>query len=136
VRSFLLALPLFALLAQATDRPVESPHRAGPAGLEGWTLNWALPDKNQGRAAFTLVIARKGHILRRIEGGPTIWQWIFLSDGKHVALESGPLHFSMSCVLVDIASGKEVGSYDCYNHEGEPDEPAWAKELENSNADN
>jgi hypothetical protein len=54
---------------------------------------------------------------------------MFTPDGKQVAYESGPLHFSMSCVLVDIATGKQVGYFDCFQEL--PDgAPAWVKTLE------
>jgi len=35
----------------------------------------------------------------------------------------------MTCRLIEIPSGKQIGEYDCY-HELEPDAPAWVKDLE------
>lgn len=68
-----------SLVSQTKDKPTESEHRTGPHGLEGWTLESPLPDSNYGdeRFAFTLVLARNGHRLRRIEGDPIIWKWMF-----------------------------------------------------------
>jgi hypothetical protein len=55
----LLALALAAIVAsQASraDKPTESVHVPGPDGLEGWTLNWPVPDLGYGdeRFAFSL----------------------------------------------------------------------------------
>ncbi len=138
VRSIFVAPLLFAgvLLAGAAqaadDRPVESPHVAGPHGLEGWTLNSPLPDnQNAGeRYPFTLVIARNGKALRKIPGDAFIWHWIFWDDGRKVAYEAGPLHFSLQCNLYDLAKGRVIASFDCFH--GIPDNaPAWLDALEN-----
>jgi hypothetical protein len=115
-------------LAGAPERPTESPHRPGSNGLEGWTLNYEV--EGQGKLPTALVLARRGQIIRRIDGEPFVWKWIFLSDGKRVALEAGPLHFSMECVLVDIASGKEIEDYNCFSDPLSTDTPAWVKTLE------
>ncbi len=137
------ALNCFALIAlltafsaarpQASPQaqvPVESEHRAGSRDMEGWTLNSTIPDQPQGKFAFTLVLARKGRVLREIKGEPIIWDWIFWDEGRRVAYETGPLHFAMQCKLVDIASGREVASIDCFH--GLPDNPpAWLDALEN-----
>jgi hypothetical protein len=73
-----------------------------------------------------LVIARHGKVVRRIDGSPFVWR--FQADGRRVAYETGPLHFSMMCVLADIQSGKELERVDCYR----PPEhmPRWVEELE------
>ena len=67
------------LFAQASDKPEESKHRTGPHGLEGWTLDSPAPDSGYGdeRFAYTLVLARNGRVLQRIEGDPIIWSWTF-----------------------------------------------------------
>ncbi|MFZ0394459.1 MAG: hypothetical protein WCF17_22630 [Terracidiphilus sp.] len=139
MRSIFVAALIFAgvLLAGAAqaadDRPVQSPHIAGPHGLEGWTLNWPLPDnQNAGeRYPSTLVIARNGKVLRKIEGGGFVWNWIFWDDGRKVAYESGPLHFGLACNLYDLAKGRDVASFDCFH--GIPDNaPAWLQALESS----
>jgi len=67
------------LISQPKDKPIESEHRTGPHGLEGWTLKYPWPDSNYGheRFAFSLLLARSGHRFRRIEGEPIIWKWIF-----------------------------------------------------------
>lgn len=115
------------LLAQT-----RSPHRRGPHGLEGWTLNEIVEGvEGQGPLPVDLVLARNGRVIRRISDGPFIWKWIFLPSGRQVAYETGPLHFGLSCVLVDINSGKRVADYDCFH--GIPDDaPRWLDLLENT----
>ena len=112
-------------------KPTESEHTKGPHGLEGWTLNSPVPGSNYGdqRFAFTLVLARNGRLLHRVQGDPIIWNWMFWSDGRQVAYETGPFHFSMSCVLIDTASGRRVDMIDCWQ-ELHADAPDWAKALE------
>jgi hypothetical protein len=104
----------------------------GPNGLVGWKVTFAL-EENQEEVSDSLVIARNGTRLRKVHGDPLIWSWMFLDDGKSIAFESGPLHFGMACVLLDIASGKELQRVDCFHY---PDHapaggwPAWITKLE------
>lgn len=129
-----LAAPALPQITPSKDKPTESEHRQGPNGLEGWTLNWTLPDPSpygDEKFAFTLVLARNGHVIRKIEGDPIIWRWMFRADGQQVAYETGPLHFDMTCVLADIKSGRALSSYDCY-HELPADAPEWVKTLEST----
>ena len=129
IACFLLACGVVLPRAQQDDL-VESPHVAGPCGLEGWTLSGPIPDDSSHEDyPFTLVIARQGKIWRRIAGGAFVWNWIFWDDGRKVAYESGPLHFGMSCNLYDLASGRILHSVDCWR--GIPDNaPAWLQALE------
>lgn len=78
-----------------------------------------------------LVLARNGRIVRRISDGPFIWRWIFIAGGKQVAYETGPLHFSMTCVLLDNQTGKRLADYDCFGALP-ADAPDWLKQLEAS----
>ena len=126
---FLFAVAANAQAPSSPEQPTQSEHRAGPDGLEGWTLNEIIPDHPNERFPMTLVIARKGHVLRKIAGDGFVWNWIFWADGKQVAYESGPLHFGMACILADVATGKRLASYDCFH--GIPENaPAWLKALE------
>ena len=122
-----ISLPL---VSQTTDKPIESEHRTGPHGLEGWTLEYLLPDSNyrDEHFAFTLVLARNGHRLRRIAGDLIIWKWMFWADGQQVAYETGPLHFGMACVLADVKTGRKLEIFDCY-HKLPPNVPAWVTAL-------
>jgi hypothetical protein len=112
-----------------TGKPTESHHQAGPNGWEGWTLNYVIPDLDPEETyPTTLVLAHRGHVVRRIAGEPFIWEWIFWSDGGQVAYTTGPLHFGMQCVLKDIISGQELGSVDCF-HDLPADAPVWARRV-------
>jgi hypothetical protein len=127
----ILLFAAFARPQSATpaDNPTPSEHCAGPNGLEGWTLLSPLPDSPQEKYPFTLVIARKGRIIRRIDGHPFVWRWLFWNNGRQVAYESGPLHFGLQCTLASVATGKTLATYDCFH--GVPESaPDWLKVLE------
>ncbi|MGB6690875.1 MAG: hypothetical protein WBE76_23830 [Terracidiphilus sp.] len=136
-RSRLLNLSVVLLVAlmawpqepPPAEKPVESERRKGPGGLEGWTLLSSIPNDATQQYAFTLVLARSGHVVRRISGDPLVWNWMFRADGKQVAYESGPLHFGMSCILADIESGRQLATFDCY-HKLPDNAPDWVVKLE------
>ena len=128
ISMLLLAGTALAQTSRA-DKPIESAHRAGPNGLEGWTESFPLADGQSVPAS--LVIAQRRHVIRRIEGDPFIWRWMFWENGKQVAYETGSLHFNMACTLVDIASGRQLANLDCYRELAE-DAPVWAKALQNA----
>ncbi len=126
---------LFAVLAPgqdnpgAADHPTESVHRHGPNGFEGWTLDYTVEGHGDERFPMTLVIARNGHVLHRIDGEPFVWKWIFWANGRQVAYEAAPFHFSLDCVLADSKTGRRLASYDCFH--GIPENaPDWLKALE------
>ncbi len=54
---------------------------------------------------------------------------MFQDDGKSVAFESGPLHFAMACVLIEIASGKELERVDCFRYPDKPPAGGWPQWL-------
>ncbi|HUY82682.1 MAG TPA: hypothetical protein VMU92_13230 [Acidobacteriaceae bacterium] len=124
---------LVAISAQSQTTPVtggprESKHQKGPNGLEGWTLKYTVPDHTESYSEI-LVISRKGHILRKIKGQPFIWRWMFQDDGRSIAYETGPLHFEDDCYLVDLTTGKQLATYDCYRWQP-PNPPSWVIKLE------
>ena len=126
----LFALSLSALAQSARDdKPTESAYLTGPAGLEGWTLDYPFPDRPEDRYPHVLVVSRKGRVIRKITGQHYIWNWIFWSEGRQVAYEDGPPHFVMRCILADVATGRQLANIDCF-HELPPDSPLWAKTLE------
>jgi hypothetical protein len=129
--ALIIAAVATSQVAPSSNQPTESEHRPGPNGLEGWTLNLPVPDSSYGdeRFAFTLVIARHRHVIRRISGDPIIWKWIFWADGRQVAYETGPFHFGMTCFLIRLSDGHRLDSYDCY-HYLPPAEPDWVKALD------
>jgi hypothetical protein len=113
---------IFLLVASAAypqtvprKRPTDSQHRNGPDGLEGWTLNYTIPDRPGQQYPEVLVLARRGGIIRRIPGSPFVWNWIFWAGGRQIAYETGPLHFGMLCTLADIPTRRELASYDCFH---------------------
>jgi hypothetical protein len=126
---FLVAATAIPQSGQPTDKPTATEHRAGPNGLEGWTLNSPIPDHPGETFPFTLVIARNGRVIRKIDGDPFVWQWIFWNNGRQVAYESGPLHFGLQCILVSLTTGKQLASYDCF-HGVPANAPVWLKTLE------
>jgi hypothetical protein len=115
------------------EKPEESEHIQGPNGLKGWTENWPIEGSGYGdqKLPTTLVVARNGHILRRIEGDGFVWNWIFWADGRQVAYESGPLHFGLACALYDLKKGRELSRVDCY-HDLPQNAPAWVRALESA----
>jgi hypothetical protein len=68
-------------------------------------------------------------VIRKIDGDPFVWKWMFLANGRQVAYESGPLHFSLTCILADIQTGRILKSYDCFRELPES-APEWVKRLE------
>ena len=128
ISMFLLAGAASAQASRA-DKPIESTHRAGPDGLEGWTESYPFADGQ--RSPANLVISQRKHVIRRIQGDPFVWRWMFWENGKQVTYETGSLHFNMACRLVDIASGRQLANLDCYRELAE-DAPAWEKALRNA----
>jgi len=103
----LQVLALLAALSSACASGAgESERTTGPHGLVGWKTSHVLENGNE--VSETLSIARHGKLIRKIHGDPFVWRWMFRNDGKSLAYESGPLHFSMICVQVDVATGKEI----------------------------
>lgn len=120
-----------AAMAQTSppSKPIEPTHRAGPNGLEGWTKSDRFSDGQT--YPTTLVIARRRHVIRRIQGDPFVWRWMFWENGKQVAYQTGSLHFNLQCVLVDLSSGRQLESHDCYGELADT-APAWEKALQDA----
>lgn len=126
-----MAVNAVAQAVQTDEQPTESAHRRGPHGLEGWTLSFTIYTNSSDRYPMSLMLARRGHVFRRISGSPFLWSWIFWDGGRQVAYEAGPLHFGMTCILKDVATGRELASYDCYHPLPDP-APDWVKALESA----
>uniref|UniRef100_UPI003F491B1C hypothetical protein n=1 Tax=Cupriavidus yeoncheonensis TaxID=1462994 RepID=UPI003F491B1C len=120
-----------AALAQTSpaNKPIESTHRAGQNGLEGWIESYPFEDGQS--YPTTLVVAQGRHVIRRIKGDPFVWRWMFWENEKQVAYQTGSLHFNLWCVLVDIPSGRELAHHDCYRELAD-DAPAWVKSLQDA----
>lgn len=115
--------------ASQPSKPIESAHRAGPNGLEGWIEN--TPFAHGQRYPTTLVIAQRGRVIRRIKGDPFVWKWRFWEDGKQVVYQTGSLHFNLSCIRVDLSSGRQLANDDCYRELTDA-APAWEKALQDA----
>ena len=78
-------------MLRTKEKPTESEHVRGPNGLEGWTLERRFRIQVYGdeKFAFTLVIARGGRVVRRIDGDPIVWRWIFWEDGRRWLMNRG-----------------------------------------------
>jgi hypothetical protein len=126
-----VAVAVLPQTVPSNDKPTDSKHRKGPHGLEGWTESEPVAEVYGGNEPlpFKLVIARNGKVVWRIDGDPFLWRWMFWADGQQMVYESGPLHFSMACVLFDLTKGREVERVDCF-HDLPANAPAWAKALE------
>lgn len=111
------------------NKPIESVHRVGPNGLEGWVESHQLAGGQD--YPTTLVIAQQGHVIRRISGDPFVWRWMFVENGKQVAYQTGSVHFNLWCVLVDLSSGRQLANHDCYGELNNA-APAWEKALQDS----
>lgn len=111
-------------------KAVASPHCKGPDGLDSWALLYRPsgndPSSESDRVPLAIVVARDGHVLRRIRGNAILWEWFF-PDDQRIAFEDGPRHFVMVCRLLDLASGKVLAEYDCFHSPPHP--PAWVQRL-------
>lgn len=106
----------------------------GPHGLAGWHSLHRLENGND--VSETLTIARNGKVIRRIKGDPFVWRWLFRADGRGIAYETGPLHFSLACVLTDTDSGAELQRLDSFRYPEAPPPggwPDWVVDLQSSN---
>ncbi len=117
-------MPRAEARARITDRRV-----AEDGVTKGWMVEYPSPDKGQSDVAGTLVIARRGRVIRRIEGDSTFWGWVFWNGGRSVAYETGPLHGATMCVLRDVRSGQVVEKMlgDCQDATEEA--PAWVRAV-------
>jgi len=112
---------------------------------DGVTVGWLVNSRTccvSYAVPLELVLWQAGHIIRRVHPMMAIWAWGFVKNGKEVAYRNSPLHggWSGECVLVNIASGKELTKWDYPVDENGNDvdeknadvngvEPDWAKQI-------
>ena len=131
-------LTLFVIFAATIVTAAQATaHRVGPQGLQGWLVREQVDSlESQGPLPTSLVIARNGKVVRRLsmahDGGPFYWNFFFLPGGRQVAFESGSLHFNLTCTLMDIETGKQLQSYDCFRESLPGNAPEWVKRLEST----
>jgi hypothetical protein len=106
--------------------------RTAPDGVtKGWIIAYPWPDQTETSQLWrtipgTLVIARHGHVIRRITAGPSIRNWDFWMGGRQVVFETGPLHGPTDCVRADARTGKVLETWPGCDNLPE-NAPAWAK---------
>jgi hypothetical protein len=123
------AVVLCVFQVQTAPTTSESAHVTGPRGLQGWTVNSSI-EGYPGTFPTALVLTRNGKIVRCLAGGPFLWEWMFVGDGRLVAYETAAMHGPQEYVLEEIDSGKIVGQYHRVDiaHGHEP--PRWADRLD------
>jgi hypothetical protein len=128
---FVLGLLVLMFCTEALGQTTIGDRKTAADGVtKGWLIEYPNPDPGQAwrRIPGTLIIARRGRIIRRIEATPiTFWSWNFWDGGKRVAYQVGSLHGETVCILADVRSGKELDrwSADCQNLP--EDAPAWVR---------
>ena len=99
----------------------------------GWTVNvencctsYSIP--------LSLVLFRDGHVLHTIDQGQMVWSWMFVQDGKQVAVVFGPTHGPEvgDYRLYDVQTGKLVSEVwgDEDTQALKADAPDWARQLQ------
>lgn len=116
---------------------VDSIQVAPDKATVGWLVSKQAPCCVSYPLPMELVVWRAGKVVRRIDTGRPAWSWIFLDGGRKVAYRASFPHggWSGESVLVDVATGKTLGSWDhpvdangndTDDNTGEPD---WAKQI-------
>ena len=99
----------------------------------GWTINvencctsYSIP--------LSVVVFQHKHVLHTLEQGQMVWSWMFLEDGKQVAVVFGPTHGPEVGYyqLYDVKTGKRVSEVwgDADAQSLKTDAPDWAKRLQ------
>jgi hypothetical protein len=62
----------------------------------------------------TLVIYAAGRVVQRINDGMMIYKWVFLDNGRRVAISSGTVHgmYGIHLTLYDTQTGKLLSTWD------------------------
>jgi len=84
--------------------------------VDGRTAGWLAEFPNCCTSypiPLTLVLWRDGHVLRRVGNGMDIGRWQFRNGGAQVAYFTDTVHGNLApaCVLMDVATGREVGRW-------------------------
>jgi len=116
-------------------KPFRNDFKTASDGVtKGWRVDVPWPDQedtsqNWRTIGVSVVVARHGRVVRRIDGGVGIWDWDFWNGGRQVAIERGPVHGETGCDLIDIKTGKTVESWpgDCRQISGTDNVPDWVK---------
>ena len=98
--------------------------------IKGWLVEFPWPDQDDvsqswRTVAWTLVIAKHGKVVRRIQAPVTFWSWNFWNGGREVVIEEGHPHGTPWFTRRDITSGRELESWEGDIEAGNA--PAWVK---------
>ena len=119
-------------IAQKHERVQRDEKKVAPDGVtEGWVLTYDNPDPDRRweRLPLTLVVARRGKVVRRWEI-TTVQSWVFWEGGREVAYEEGGLHGPGSCFLVSVRTGRRLEEYPAECDDPKEDAPGWVKLLQ------
>src|SRR5579875_1521715 len=100
-----------------TDKPTVSDRKAAADGVtEGWLLDYPWPDQDDPsqswrKIAGTLVLARHGKAIRKVQADSTFWNWSFWRGGLEVVYQEGPVHGPTDCVRMDVATGRVLARW-------------------------
>jgi len=101
------------------------------------TLGWTVQVENcctSYSIPLSVVLFRSGRVVRTLGNGHMVWNWMFLQDGKQVAVVTGFPHGPEvgDYELYDVATGKLLAevSGDEEIQGLKPDAPEWARSLE------
>ncbi len=127
-----IVLALAPHLAAGSGSGRREDRRVAPDGVTvGWLVTYGNPDPGRDweRIAGTLVIARRGQVVRRIEGASTIRQWTFRHGGSQVVVETGALHGPTQCILTSVRTGRTLAETSGACDAEDEAAPAWVKAL-------
>jgi hypothetical protein len=98
----------------------------------GWTVNvencctsYSIPT--------SLVIFQHKRVLHTFDQGQMVWSWMFLDDGRQVAVVFGPTHGSVGDYrLYEVKTGRLLSEVwtDADTQSLKADAPNWAKRLQ------
>lgn len=102
----------------------------------GRTVAWAeqyYTDADSGSLPIGLAIYRSGRHILHIRQGQALWDWMFLDNGKRIAMAWAAAHFAgdIDYQLYDVRSGRVIA--ECFGVKARPlpsSAPRWAKRLQ------
>jgi hypothetical protein len=102
------------------------------------TLGWTVDVQNcctSYSIPISVVVFRNKRVLHTFEQGQMVWSWMFLDDGRQVAVVFGPTHGPEvgDYRLYEVKTGSMVSEVwgDTYTQSLKSSAPDWAKELQN-----
>jgi hypothetical protein len=115
----------------AKKRPFRDQLQTAQDGVtKGWLVESPWPDQDDASqrwrtVAWTLVIAKHGKVVRKIQAAQSFWSWGFWNGGREVVVQEGPPHGATWFMRMDVKSGKKLETWDGDIEGGNA--PAWVK---------